>query len=86
MFGTFFLVHHWSWAYTVQQYRSLTNLKFNPLYTCMIKIIFAAFLTPAHLILRLLFYPAAPSAIFLLLYKTYANTLQVLPGHTGLYR
>ena len=48
------------------QYRSSTHLRSNPLYTCMIKIMLAAFLmAPAHLIPRSLVYLAAPS-LFLL--------------------
>ena len=57
-------------------YRSSTHPTSNPLYTRMIKVIFAAILiAPVHLIQSSLFYSAALFFAFTF-YETSANTLQ----------
>ena len=67
------------------QYRSSTHLRYNPRYTCTIKIIFAAFLiAPAHLILRLLFLSCSYFLRFFF-FKTHANTQQELSAQIPLY-
>ena len=67
-------------------YRSSTHLRSNPLYTCMIKIILAAFLIAlAHLIPRSLVYFAASSFAFSSI-KLVLITQQVLTAQIGLYR
>ena len=68
------------------QHRSLTHVRSNPLYTCMIKILLAAFLIAhAHLIQCVLFLSCSAFLCFFF-YKTRANTQLLLPLQTGLYR
>ena len=56
------------------------------LHTCMIKVIFAAFIiAPAHLIQRLLFLSGSFVLRFFF-YNARTNAQQVLPKQTGLYR
>ena len=77
-----------SWVHygLILQYRSLTHLRSNSFYTCMIKIILTTFLdAPAYLIQRLLFLSCS-SFLRFFFFKTYANMQQVLPEQTGLYR
>ena len=71
----------------VYAYRSSTHVTCNPLYTSMIKIIFAAafLIARVRLIQGLLFLFCSPFLRFFF-YKTCANTQQVLPVQTGLYR
>ena len=62
----------------IPQYRGSTHLRPNPFYTCMIKIILAAFLiAPAHLIQRLPFLSCGSFFRFFF-FETRANMQQVL--------